>query len=202
MHFFWSKNVFVAQHGTMFTRNKNNTNNICSTLQRLSRKKPFIFFSAVLVIYSIIQVLISYHIIETELGYYHQSNTQNRQNTHHHSLKDKKINFINAPNSNSINNNLINLMHKKNNNLFHNNNKINNNQNKNEYQYEYQGCDPIHISYPWSIKKFNNQKIACMILSLYPRNKILMQTIGETYGKLCNGLFFILDNSKNHWFNL
>ena len=40
-----------------------------------------------------------------------------------------------------------------------------------------------------------------MVLSLFPRNKILMQFIGETYGKLCDGLYFILDDSETHYFN-
>ena len=61
---------------------------------------------------------------------------------------------------------------------------------------DYMGGRPIPIDYEWG-KQFRNQKIACIVLCLYPRNRINMQMIQDTYGKQCDGLFWILDKTHS-----
>lgn len=60
----------------------------------------------------------------------------------------------------------------------------------------YQGGIPLPINYKWG-QKYYNQKVACIVLSLYPRNKIAMKMISETYARYCDGLYWILDHSNN-----
>ena len=146
---------FFPRHSEVFCRL------MMITLNKLSNQRPFIFFSAVLLIYTILQLLISYHIIETEFASSHTA--------HHVGITfDRKTVSLNTDSEYETN--------------------------------RFEGCDPIKIDYEWG-KQFENQKIACMVLSLYPRNKLLMAIATETYGKLCDGLFFILDDGKEHWFN-
>lgn len=140
------------------------------------KRKPFIIFSIILIIYTVLQLLISYHMIEIEFGDHHKHESHKREI---HKKPDGSTSKQSIPS-------------------FH----ASSSSSHTEFEStRFEGCDPIAIDYEWGVTKFPNQRIACLVLSLYPRNKILMQFIGETYGPLCDALYFILDDSKTHWFN-
>ena len=153
------------------------------SFQRQLKRKPFVIISIILIIYTILQLLISYHMIEIEFGDHHD-----------HKSHQKQI-HKNRKQSDSASSRIFDL------NPF---DSFSDKSTPSTPQFKgtrFEGCNPIPIDYEWGRTKFNHQRIACLVLSLYPRNKILMQFIGETFGKFCDGLYFILDDSKTHWFN-
>jgi len=138
-------------------------------LRRFYYQRPFVFISTILLIYTVLQLLLSYHIIETHFS--SSSAPTSIVSLSSTSSQTSAIDEVEGAASQFTSN-------------------------------RFEGCVPIDIAYEWGKKRFPQQRIACMVLSLYPRNKILMQFVAETYGALCDGLFFILDDSTTHAFNV
>ncbi|ETO16507.1 hypothetical protein RFI_20832, partial [Reticulomyxa filosa] len=51
------------------------------------------------------------------------------------------------------------------------------------------------------VQGWQGGKIACLVLTLYPRNYKLIETIGNTWGKHCDGLFWIIDKYNGDYTN-